>query len=309
MGDALREVPGIEEVQPVRNGRVTVNGKPVLLVAVDIRRVQYRVHMKTIAGNREDIIERASAGVALSVSDNFAELNGLKLGDTIEIPSPSGPVRLPIAGIVEDFSDQQGAIFIDWKVYKRYWKEDGVNIFRVYLRPGELQQTAVKQRILDRFSNQRRVFVMTNSDVKRFIVHVTDQWFGMTYVQIAVAVLVAILGIINTLTVSITDRRRELGVLQAVGAVRNQVRRTIWIEALAIGVIGVLLGLAFGAVQLFYSIHMTARDFAGLRFSYEYPYTIAAMLFPVILGAAFLSALGPGEQAVRGSLVESLEYE
>ncbi len=308
MGDALREVPGIEEVQPVRNGRVTVNGKPVLLVAVDVRRVQSRVHMKTIAGNREDIIERASAGVALSVSDNFAELNGLKLGDTIEIPSPSGPVRLPIAGIVEDFSDQQGAIFIDWKVYKRYWKEDGVNIFRVYLRPGE-SQTAVKQRILDRFSNLRRVFVMTNSDVKGFIVHVTDQWFGMTYIQIAVAVLVAILGIINTLTVSITDRRRELGVLQAVGAVRSQVRRTVWLEALAIGVIGVLLGLGFGAVQLYYSIHATARDFAGMRLGYEYPYAIAAALFPAILGAAFLSALGPGEQAVRGSLVESLEYE
>ena len=51
--------------------------------------------------------------------------------------------------------------------------------------------------------------------------------------QIAIAVLVAILGIVNTLTVSITDRRRELGVLQAVGALRGQIRRTIWIEALA----------------------------------------------------------------------------
>ena len=53
--------------------------------------------------------------------------------------------------------------------------------------------------------------------------------------QIAVAVLVAILGIVNTLTVSITDRRRELGVLQAVGGLRGQIRRTIWLEALAIG--------------------------------------------------------------------------
>ncbi len=49
--------------------------------------------------------------------------------------------------------------------------------------------------------------------------------------QIAVAVLVAVLGIVNALTVSITDRRRELGVLQAVGALRQQIRHTVWMEA------------------------------------------------------------------------------
>ena len=54
--------------------------------------------------------------------------------------------------------------------------------------------------------------------------------------QIAVAVLVAVLGIVNALTVSITDRRRELGVLQAVGGLRRQIRHTIWMEAVAIGI-------------------------------------------------------------------------
>jgi cell division protein FtsX len=71
----------------------------------------------------------------------------------------------------------------------------------------------------------------------------TDQWFGLTYVQIAVAVLVAILGIVNSLTVSITDRRRELGILQAVGALRKQIRRTIYLEAFCTVLIGLVLGL------------------------------------------------------------------
>ena len=64
---------------------------------------------------------------------------------------------------------------------------------------------------------------MTNGELKAYILKITDQWFGLTSVQIAVAVLVAILGIVNTLTVSITDRRRELGVLQAVGGLRGQI--------------------------------------------------------------------------------------
>src|SRR6185312_543690 len=90
-------------------------------------------------------------------------------------------------------------------------------------------------------------------------------------VQIAVAVLVAILGIVNTLTVSITDRRRELGVLQAVGGLHGQVRRTIWIEALSIGGLGLILGFALGAINLYYVLQIVHRDVAGMRFDYQFP--------------------------------------
>ena len=65
---------------------------------------------------------------------------------------------------------------------------------------------------------------------------------------------VAILGIVNTLTVSIADRRRELGVLRAVGGLRHQIRGTIWLEALAVGAIGLILGLTLGAVNLYYQL-------------------------------------------------------
>jgi len=118
-----------------------------------------------------------------------------------------------------------------------------------------------------------------------------------------------VLGIINTLTVSITDRRRELAVLQAVGGLRRQVRHTIWLEALTIAAIGLILGLALGALQLFYSLRISAEDIAGIRLRYEYPFAICLALLPVILAAAFVSALGPAESAVRGSLMEALEYE
>ena len=129
----------------------------------------------------------------------------------------------------------------------------------------------MRQRILERYAGQRQVFVLTNGELKGYILKVTDQWFGLTSVQIAVAVLVAILGIVNTLTVSITDRRRELGVLQAVGGLRGQIRRTIWIEALSIGVIGLVLGYALGAINLYYILQIVHHDIAGMRLDYAYP--------------------------------------
>ncbi len=115
------------------------------------------------------------------------------------------------------------------------------------------------------------MFVLTNGELKSYILKITDQWFGLTSVQIAVAVLVAILGIVNTLTVSITDRRRELGVLQAVGGLHGQIRRTIWLEALSIGVLGLALGFALGAVNLYYILQIVHHDIAGMRLDYVVP--------------------------------------
>jgi putative ABC transport system permease protein len=308
MGAQLRAIPGIGDVQLVRDARVEIQGKPTMFVAADVADLRRHATLPPVAGNTEEMFRLAVEGKAVLASENFAMLRGFKLGDVVDIPSPSGVLHLPIAGIVTDYSDEQGSLLIDRALYKRYWNDSTVNIFRVYLARGAVEAD-VKRRILEQFGNQRRLFVLTNREVRRYILRLTDQWFGITYVQIAVAVLVAVLGIVNTLTVSITDRRRELGVLQAVGGLRNQVRGTIWLEALAVGTVGLILGLALGALQLYYSLHISAEDMAGLRLSYEYPYPIALLLLPGILLVAFLSAIGPAETAVRGSLVEALEYE
>ena len=308
MGALLRAIPGVGQVQMVRDARIDVRGKPAMLVAADIADFRNHATLPPVAGNTDDMFRRSEQGTAVLASENLALLRGLKLGDMVDLPSPSGVLRLPIAGIVTDYSDEQGSVLIDRSLYKRYWNDSSVNVFRVYLAP-RAAEADVKRRILEEFGNQRRLFVLTNREVRRYILRLTDQWFAITYVQIAVAVLVAVLGIINTLTVSITDRRRELGVLQAVGGLRNQIRGTVWLEALAVGAVGLVLGLALGALQLYYSLHNEAIDIAGVQLAYEYPYLIALWLVPGILFVAFLSAIAPGETAVRGSLVEALEYE
>ena len=189
----------------------------------------------------------------------------------------------------------------------RYWHDDSVNVFRVYLKPGASCRR--EGRILEQLRGPTAGFRPDERELKSYILKITDQWFGLTSVQIAVAVLVAILGIVNTLTVSITDRRRELGVLQAVGGLHGQIRRTIWIEALSIALLGLMLGFALGAVNLLFTLQIVHRDIAGMRLDYQFPVSVVLGLVPTILAAAFIAAIWPAESAVRGSLVEALEYE
>jgi putative ABC transport system permease protein len=308
MGAEVAAVPGVERVQMVRDAHVVFRGTPVMIVAIEVASLAQTARRTPVSGNAAEMYRQTAAGEGLMVSDNLAQLQRLQLGDVLELPAPHGTIRLPIVGIVVDYSDQQGTILMDRVVFERYWHDDSVNIFRVYVTPGATV-AAVRQAIIERFAGKRQVFVLTNGELKAYILHVTDQWFGLTSVQIAVAVLVAILGIVNTLTVSITDRRRELGVLQAVGGLHGQIRRTIWIEALSIGGLGLALGFGLGAVNLFYILQIVHHDIAGMRLEYEFPWNIAFGLVPAILASAFIAAIWPAESAVRGSLVEALEYE
>jgi putative ABC transport system permease protein len=308
MAEEVAAIPGVDRVQVVRQQQVTFGGVPVLLVALDLSSVAETTRVRVVAGTSAEMVERASAGEGVIVSDNLARLQQLALGDVVDIPSPGGVLRLPIVRIIVDHAHQNGVILIDHDLFLRYWRDDAVNFLRVYRSPGA-NAAEVRRRILERYAGERRVFVLDNSELTAYIGGVAGQWYALTYLQAGIAVLVAILGIVNTLTVSVTDRRRELGVLRAVGGLKTQIRRTIWIEAVTIGALGVVLGWAVGAVILYYVLEMVRQDVVGMQLDYQFPVPLALAVLPVMLVVAFVAALWPAELAVRGSLVEALEYE
>lgn len=304
----LEAIPGIAEVHMARTARIRYHGDPVLLMSFEAQKQIRRVRRFAVEGNLDQMFAEAAQGNGVILSESFSVLRHVHLGDQLDLPTPQGVIRVPVLGVVREYSDQQGAVLMDRAFFKQWWRDDSVDTFRVYLLPGA-DSAKVKEAILDKFSDRRRLFVFSNQEVKRYILRLTNQWFSLTWIQISVAILVAVLGIVNSLTVSISDRRRELAVLQAVGGLRNQIRGTIWMEALGVGSISVILGVLLGAIHLYYVVQISYRDYPGMHLDYIYPTAIAAILFPVILVVAFLSSLGPAETAVRGSLVESLEYE
>jgi putative ABC transport system permease protein len=308
MGEELAAIPGVARVQRVRSTRINYRNTPVRLVSLELDKVARGARRHPLAGNPERMYALASRGDGVIVSENFAQLQRMRLGDRLKLGTPAGMLVLPIVGIIVDWSDPLGTIFVDRRVYVRYWQDDTVNVFNAYLSPGAEERT-VRERVIAKYAGKRRIFVLTNHEVRDYVLRLTDQWLGLTYVQLAVAVLVAILGVVNTLTVSILDRRRELGVLRAVGAFAGQVRRAIWIEALTIAAVGVVLGVALGAINLHYLLGVTKLDISGVSLDYQFPWALATLIVPTMLGAALVAALGPGESAVRGSLVEALEYE
>jgi putative ABC transport system permease protein len=308
VGQELERVPGVGEVQPVRTARIRLRGQPVTLVGLELEKAARRIPRMAVAGDPRTMYRLAAEEKGLIISQNLAVLEKIGVGEILELNANSGLLRLPVVGIVRDFSNQLGSVYLDRTVYTRHYNDDTVDLFRVYLDPGA-SSTEVQERILETVGRGRRLFVLTNREVRDYVATITNQWFGMTYLQVFVAVLVAVLGIINTLTVSISDRRREFGLVRAMGGFRAQIRRAVWIEAAAIGVIGSVLGIAFGGIQLYYELQAIKMDLTGFPFPYEFPAGVAASLIPLILIVSFVAAILPGEAAVRASMAEALEYE
>jgi len=306
---SLASIDGVSDVQRMRSNKVTVKGASVLLVAIDMSTALARTSGRVVAGNFQQMYRLGAEGKGVIISENCGLLHNLGMGNTVEVPSPSGLVRLPVVGIVTDYLNQSGTVFVDYEaVYQPFWKDPTVDMYKVYLKQGVSEQS-VKQQIQTKLSRQRRMFVMLNREVKARVMSNTRQWLGLSYIQIAVAMLVAALGIANTLLVAVTDRRREFAVVRAIGAFRNQVRKSVWLEATGLAAIGVTLGVAFGAIDLLYERQIVRHDYAGLTLNYDFPVLLVFLLGVGLIVTAWISCLAAAEMAARHSMVEALEYE
>ena len=136
LGDELAKIEGVDEVQRVRSHRIDLQGR-----AGDAGGRRGQVAGRPRAGGRRSkarprCTSSPLQGKGVILSDNFARLQGLHYGDTIELATPTGVHNVPIVGLVVDWSDQSGAILMDRASYVRWWSDDTVNVFRVYVKKG-----------------------------------------------------------------------------------------------------------------------------------------------------------------------------
>jgi putative ABC transport system permease protein len=197
---------------------------------------------------------------------------------------------------------------IDREAYRKLWKDDRVDTFDLMLAPG-YDPDAVKRDIQQGFAGSRNLMVLTNKDMRRELLRLTDQFFALQYVQLLIAVVVAVLGIINSLTVSITERKREIGILRGLGSERYQVRKTILLEAVCIGLVAVTLGIVSGGIMGYHAATSFGAAFNGYVFPYRFPVGVALAIIPGVIVVSLLSAWYPSSLALKTPIVEALAYE
>jgi putative ABC transport system permease protein len=308
LAERLKAVPGVRQVDCVRSARETFRGQGILVISIEMEQFYRRASQIVVDGDDAEIRRRLSAEPVIAVSDNFARLYGIRIGDTVTLQTATGPVGFPVVGIVQDYSSDKGSVFIDRDEYIRHWKDDSVDIFDLMIEPSD-NPDVVRNRVLEALRDQGQIFVLTREEFWRDIHQLLDRFFFLSYVQIVVAIFVAVMGIINTLFVSITDRLREFGILRTVGGSAGQVRLLILIEASAMVLIACLLGTVVGAYLGYFVNNTLSVQQSGWYVPYIFPWLLVVSMIPAMLLVAIVAAWFPSSLAVRTRLSEALAYE
>ena len=248
------------------------------------------------------ILPSAMDGVP-HISENFAGRFDLREGDSLPLPTAQGEVAFTIAGVFHDYSEDRGRVFITRENYDRHWPEKRYHSVAVYLKPEHRgDATELAEAIRKKFGALGEYSIFTNATIRDKIFEVFDQTFAITYVLRTIAIAVAVIGIVLTLTTLTSERSREIGVLRAVGASRGQVCGTYLTEASLIGLFASTIGLVCGVLLAMILTWVVNRAFFQWTIHFEIPWSEIAWtplwVTAVALAAGIFPSLRAGSQPI-----------
>jgi putative ABC transport system permease protein len=241
------------------------------------------------------------------VSENFAAKWHVKEGDTITVPGPRGPVDLKVIGIGRDYSWSMGTIFVDRTRYAALFDDRHVDAYHVFFKP-EADFDATYDGVRD-YSQREGLLVQNRESVYIYLGGMLDRVFQIAYLQQVIIGVVATLGVVMALMISVLQRRRELGLLRAVGASQPQVLKSVLAEATLMGILGTILGLLLGLPMEWYTLNVIMKEETGFVFDMLIPWKEGLGIGLVAVLAATLAGLIPALNAVRQRIPDAIAYE
>jgi putative ABC transport system permease protein len=305
LSDALEQVDGVSSVSSLRfeTGRIVGEEGTTGVTGVDTDTVRDVLTLNWDEGSDEVLSGLGTDGAA--ISNDFAESKDLGVGDSVRFLTPRGnEVSYEVGGIYDATAGFVGGIVVSNESLETDWQTDDIAFAMVAGEQGA-DPEAIKrseERLLTDFPTAKP---MTIEDFKEEQNKQVDQLVGLVLALLALSVIVAILGVINTMALSVHERTRELGMLRAVGMSRRQVRRMVRSEsvitALIGAVLGTVLGIAFAA--------LLSRPLADEGFVFELP--IGTLVGVAILAAiaGVLAAIPPARRAARVDVLRAVTTE
>lgn len=186
---------------------------------------------------------------AMSVGSDYAKDHGIHVGDTITVAFKGGDTaKLKVAAITDDSGAlDKGSRYLSMATMKQYVPADQIppnSIMFAKAKDGQEKQAYAA--LKDALHDYPQYQVRDQTDYKEELKDQVGQLLNMVYGLLGLAIIVAVLGVVNTLALSVVERTREIGLMRAIGLSRRQLRRMIRLESVVIALFGALLGLGLG---------------------------------------------------------------
>ena len=313
VADDLRGVEGVAAVSPVAfgttrilTGAETDQGDEVFVRVIDPE--SYFDMSSFLWDDGDDTSAKAALaeGGAVLLPGPLADDLGLERGDDIVLKTQSGETTFTLAAL---FVSTPGppSIAMGFGDAREHLGTERPRAFFVNLVDGA-EPAAVREAIEADLGEQRALFVETPAEEKAEAKQEIGQFFNIINAILLVAAIVGLLGLANTLAMSVLRRFREIGILRSLGVTRGQIWRMVLAESATMGLAAFVLALPLGWVLTYLVVKETSASF-GFRMDTIYPYVWIPAVFAFGLFVAVVASIAPGRRAAKLEVVSALQYE
>lgn len=301
---------GVDEVDrttPMWFGQTTTTDDThIELVMIDPASYFEMQSFAWVRGDDEIAARALSAGGAIVASEALLYELGAQVGDEVRMATTGGdaPFRVVASYASIEIEDRATIGIVDGR---RHFGAEEPNGLFVALGEG-VDVVAGQDAVQAQFADRTGVFVQPVSEEWGELTSLIDRYFGVFFAIVLVTALVGLLGLANTLAMSVVQRTREIGVLRAVGTHRRQVAAMVLVESATLTTVALVLAVPLG-VLLSVTLLRTTASSIGMVVHYVYPWQMVPVLGAIAVVVALTAAVAPGRRAARVEPVTALRFE
>ncbi|OSZ60707.1 ABC transporter [Streptomyces pharetrae CZA14] len=295
----LKETEGVTATSPMRNAAARIGGETEYLTGVagatfgDLTKLPVEDGAFKVGGDR------------VVVDEDTAKSRGWTAGSSFTASFEDGKKeKLTVAGVYQA-NEMMSGIMLDLATLAPHQTDP--SDMQVMVKTADGTSDATKNRLEQALGSNPAIKVQDKKDISQDIAQMFTMMLNMLYGLLAMAVIVAVLGVINTLAMSVFERSQEIGMLRAIGLDRTGIKRMVRLESLVISLFGGVLGIGLGVFFGWAAGELMASSMA--TYELVLPWTRMAVFLLLAAAVGVLAALWPARRAARLNMLTAIKSE
>ncbi|MFD5747862.1 ABC transporter permease [Streptomyces sp. NPDC127033] len=297
---AVEKASGVAAASPQQAVDLEIKGEPFPVSAVTPGAIEKLINLPTVSGSLNSL-----SGDAIAVDEDTAKSKGWKTGDTVTVKYVDGKSAELKVGAIYRSNEFVSPLLISTELANPH--EINPFIREVWVKTDGGPSAAREQALVDALGKNPAIKVMDQQDIRNEYSGFISTALNIMYGLLAMALIIAVLGVINTLAMSVFERQQEIGMLRAIGLDRRRVKRMIRLEAVVISLFGALVGIGLGTF-LAWAIGQTIK---GSLPGYELvlPWDRIALFLALAGLVGVLASLWPARSAAKLNMLTAIKTE
>jgi putative ABC transport system permease protein len=297
----LRSEPGLSALDLLRQVQARAGGRRITVSGIDAALPGGARRVELVEGDPVEAMRALREGAAL-VSEPLARKAGTGRGGTLAVHGARGETALPVAGVYRDYGAESGAALVDLATFARVFGEGPPSNAALWLAAGADPEASVARLRAD--LSGEPVLVRSNRTLRAEVLAIFEQTFAVTRLLQAMGLVISAAGVTLSLLVLARERRAELALYRALGASRGQLAALFLGRGLALGAVGLLLGVAGGGALALVLVRSVNPAFFGWSLGLHVPWARLLSQAGAILAAAAVASVHPALVASRTAVRE-----